>query len=613
MRLFAGRVSAEPRREAETHSDHGTLPRMPPFATFVTLFAALQCAPNLWPSSPTAPATEAGPFGISADTATDTGVDTAADTAADTATDTADDTATETGVDTADSACAPEAEVCNDLDDDCDGVVDDNAGEIWELYADADGDGFGDPDAGYLGCRGATSIANKRDCDDTNALISPLAAEGCNEFDDDCDGETDEIGATGCVELYPDGDGDGVGAGDAVCACEGGPYSAVSGDCDDGHPLLVSTCGAMLVDGLSAVSRIDELPGQPVAYADFNGDGLEDVATAGLAFYAISESAVAADVWLGEIAEEREYYVGNFDGDGDSDVVIRSAEYSEYDYHGYVVSCHVNTYTLHADVAANTFAQTYEMVGPERCSTTYGNYVYGGTDADGDGDLDLLDMMSDSSNSVLSYEIDADGTDPAALEDSADTFISSWSDPCFHELGDVNGDGAGDVFDGSYLAFGPWAGSTSLAYVAITGTGLSDYSLAADLDGDGAKEWVAANWDGTGQLDLANFPTADAIWSSLVFATIDAPVGSYLLPVDAADLDGDGDDELLFVAAYSGGASTYFLWEGKPTGSTDTTAAAAFWSFDASLSIEAALLPERGAVAFAAWDGAVSTLVLVLP
>lgn len=582
---------------------------MTPLATFLPLFAALQCAPNLSPTTPTAPATEAGPFATSADTAADAEVDTGVDTALDTAA----DSATETGVDTADSACVPETEICNQRDDDCDGVVDNNAGPIWELYMDADGDGHGDPNTAYLGCRNRTNYVGRRDCDDTNAMVSPDAAEACNGIDDNCDGETDETDAVGCIELYLDADGDGVGGGDPVCACEGGQYKAVSGDCDDGHPLLLATCGAVLIDGLSAVARIDELPGQPVAFADFNGDGLEDVATRGLAFYAISETAVAADAWLGEIVEESEYFVGNYDGDSDSDVIIRSAEYTYFEEDAFEWSCHVYTFTVYADVALNSFAQTYEMVGEERCSTTYANYIYGSSDADGDGDLDLLDMMSDSSGQTLSYQIDADGSDPAALADSTDTFISWWSDPFFWELGDVNGDGAGDVFDGSHLVFGPWAGNASASYAEVADTGFSPYTLAADLDGDGVKEWVVANWDWTGQLEVATFPSTDAAWSSLTFATIDPPIGAFLFPVAAADLDADGADELLFAAQYSNGATTYFLWKGKPTGSTDTTAAAAFWPFDASLSIEAALLPERGAVAFATWDGTMSTLVLVLP
>ncbi|RME07032.1 MAG: T9SS C-terminal target domain-containing protein, partial [Bacteroidetes bacterium] len=61
-------------------------------------------------------------------------------------------------------------ELCNGLDDNCDGVI--PADE-----QDADGDG-------YRLCDG--------DCDDTDPDINPGAAEVCNGIDDDCDGQIDE-------------------------------------------------------------------------------------------------------------------------------------------------------------------------------------------------------------------------------------------------------------------------------------------------------------------------------------------------------------------------------------------------------------------------------------
>jgi hypothetical protein len=62
--------------------------------------------------------------------------------------------------DDADSTVFPAAtEVCNDADDDCDGLTDE---DLPTAYADADGDGWGDPDASTCG-EGAT---NARDCDD---------------------------------------------------------------------------------------------------------------------------------------------------------------------------------------------------------------------------------------------------------------------------------------------------------------------------------------------------------------------------------------------------------------------------------------------------------------
>ncbi|MBI5077346.1 putative metal-binding motif-containing protein [Candidatus Falkowbacteria bacterium] len=80
----------------------------------------------------------------------------------------------ECGADGKWDACAgnvePATELCNGLDDDCNGLV-----PIDE--ADADKDGWRD-------CEG--------DCDDSDKDVSPGEAEICNGLDDDCDGTVDE-------------------------------------------------------------------------------------------------------------------------------------------------------------------------------------------------------------------------------------------------------------------------------------------------------------------------------------------------------------------------------------------------------------------------------------
>jgi hypothetical protein len=116
-------------------------------------------------------------------------------------------------------------------------------------YADADGDGYGDPDA-PMGCDGP--VVDDSDCDDADPAVHPGAPEVCDAVDDDCDGAVDAADAdvTGQIEVYPDADGDGYGAGTAVLACPGGG-AVVAGDCDDADA-DVSPDAAEQCDGIDS-------------------------------------------------------------------------------------------------------------------------------------------------------------------------------------------------------------------------------------------------------------------------------------------------------------------------------------------------------------------------
>jgi hypothetical protein len=82
------------------------------------------------------------------------------------------------------------AEVCDGVDNDCDGQIDEDGTSRW--YADADGDGFGDPAVSLVGCAAPPGYAaSADDCDDADPAINPAAAEVENGLDDDCDGVAD--------------------------------------------------------------------------------------------------------------------------------------------------------------------------------------------------------------------------------------------------------------------------------------------------------------------------------------------------------------------------------------------------------------------------------------
>ncbi|MEZ4321554.1 MAG: putative metal-binding motif-containing protein [Myxococcota bacterium] len=163
-------------------------------------------------------------------------------------------------------------ELCNGVDDDCDGAIDEDPADGTAGYPDADGDGFGASGMLQVDCTG-TLLQQGGDCDDGDPLVNPEASEVCNGVDDDCDGATDDADpdVLGQIVLATDGDGDGYGSGGLVEACEVGDGLGLPGDCDDTeasvHP------GASEVPGDDIDQDCD---GTDAPLVDSDGDGLYD-------------------------------------------------------------------------------------------------------------------------------------------------------------------------------------------------------------------------------------------------------------------------------------------------------------------------------------------------
>ncbi len=173
-------------------------------------------------------------------------------------------------------------EICDDIDNDCDGDIDEQgaAGSV-TYYTDVDGDGFGDDGTEAIDCSVPVgSVLQGGDCDDTEATANPAMVELCDGLDNNCDGLIDDSSAINPDTFYLDGDGDGFGDANSIqesCSVPAG-YVDNSEDCNDGndaiHPDQSEICSTIGVDDncdglIDDSTAIDQMS----YYLDDDGDG----------------------------------------------------------------------------------------------------------------------------------------------------------------------------------------------------------------------------------------------------------------------------------------------------------------------------------------------------
>jgi len=402
-------------------------------------------------------------------------------------------------------------EVCDDADNDCDLEIDeDDAADVATWYADADGDGYGDPESGDTDCdQPTTHVADATDCDDGAADINPGAPELCDEMDNDCDEEVDEDAEA--VTWYADADNDSYGDEESATeSCEPVEGAVTRGmDCDDSdsavHPGATEVCDGVDNDcdgGVDGEGAADTT----VWYADADGDGYGDDGDVGTRACA---------------SEQPDQTVGDNTDCDDTDPTISPAG---------IEACDALDNNCDGDVDEDSAVDVATW--------------YGDSDGDGFGDPAVSDIDCDQPSGYVEDATDCDDADgsvyPSAPETCNDGVVnacdgteeeataacelsglSSLGDAdglltgeasgdvagiCVSSAGDVDDDGFSDILVGAYME--GTAGTGSGAAYLVRGPLTGEFSLAsadAKLTGEAATDYAGISVSGAGDVDSDGF------------------------------------------------------------------------------------------------------------
>ena len=353
--------------------------------------------------------------------------------------------------DDGDSATHPGAtETCDSSDNDCDGLVDEDAVDMTPWYADADGDGYGDPDASTMACtQPSGTVGDDSDCDDGDSAINPAATETCDGADNDCDGSVDEDDASDTSTWYADSDGDGYGdpsVSSTFCAQPSGTVGD-SSDCDDGdgaiNPAATELCDGADNDCDGSVDE-DDASDASNWYADSDGDGYGDP----------SASSTACAQPSGTVGDSSDC------DDGDSAVhpgATETCDSVDNDCDGGVDEDATGTATWYSDDDGDGYGDP--DASTEACAQPSGTVA-------NDSDCDDGDSAIHPAATELCDGVDNDCDDSVDEDDASDA--STW-------YADNDGDGYGD----------PSVSSTACAQPSGT-VGDDRPGLEDCDDGDGA-------------------------------------------------------------------------------------------------------------------------------
>ena len=432
---------------------------------------------------------------------------------------------------------------------------------------DADGDGF---------------TATSGDCDDADASVNPAAAEDCaTAWDDDCDGETNELDAANCSPCYQDRDGDLYGADSVGCLCEtDGSCSMTPGDCDDLNAGVHPGASEICEDGWDNDCDGGSGPCEPTWQSLTTM-----VVYTGQSFEREAGACVAG--------------AGDVNGDGFDELVVGAPG---RDGGAYLV---LGSATPASGDLASEIRFTGAVGGEEA-----GVSVAGAGDVNADGFDDVIVGASDGSGGVndsgAAYLV-LGGPTPSSLDLGTTLVFEGGLAECagvaVAGAGDVNADGFDDLIIGSsckavgserpgaaYLVLGSSAPasmglSSAVEYRGIADDGVGRSVAGGDVNGDGYADVIAGapgnnlagEIGGAAYLILGSpVPVSDTVANAVVYVGASDCDLTGSATAGAGDVDGDGYDDFLVGAYYAGtdyvGAAYLVMGGSSPVGASLSTA-----------------------------------------
>ncbi|RYZ56143.1 MAG: hypothetical protein EOP49_01120 [Sphingobacteriales bacterium] len=363
-------------------------------------------------------------------------------------------------------------EICDGIDNDCDGSIDETGGTVW--YRDVDNDGFGNPTSSTTNCnQPAGYVADNTDCNDNDDSVYPNAPELCDGKDNDCNGTVDD-GAT--TIFYRDFDSDGFGDAAVTTSACSAPAGYVSNDddCDDADNTVYPNAPE-LCDGKDndCDGTVDD-GATTTFYRDFDNDGFGDAA--------VTTSACSAPAG----------YVSNDDDCDDADNTVypnapELCDGKDNDCDG-TIDDGAGTATFYEDADGDGFGNA--AVTATGCSIPTG-YVANDDDCD-DADITMYPNapeLCDGKDNDCDGQVDEDGGVTWYADADSDGFgdASVTTRNCTQPAGYVSNDTDCDDSDGTVYPNAPELCDGK------------DNDCDGQLDEDGGVTWYAdADNDGFG-------------------------------------------------------------------------------------------------------------------